>query len=299
MKKIGGALTILSICVLAGCSEQESINDNTEVSYFLENEEDIISKENELINNRLSDRDDSNDMFLRMIKAAGGVDKYHEILETSDQAFIDLFHKEHGVGFKSYENNPENIDMIQSRALNQCVEFLPLVDRNKTHYVNSHSVYIDSSGRPSYARLNFGSYNKKPSTSERNWCTTKVGNYGLSSDHGGHLIAASMDGYPLRGNLAPQNGTLNNSSWKVMENVTKKCITGPARGKYEVWLDYPSNSTVRPSKWNSGITLYSPGTWNKSSNAGFHLKNRSPTWTDKMGVLFTINRLLFSCDRGY
>lgn len=71
------------------------------------------------------------------------------------------------------------------------------------------------------------------------------------TDHGGHLVAASLGGAGGEENLEPQLGALNQGKWKVMENDLRRCLEDGGN----VWMDvstYREEDSLRPHTWLAG-----------------------------------------------
>lgn len=309
--KLGFCLSFLLAPTLAFSDKGDESSNSVAETAYAENLEKAQKRESEEIEEHLRDNNPSDDNFYRMIKDVGGFDAYIEMLETNDNAWIDLFHKKYNIKVKrgifeeqSYETDSgmtENTRATVTRGV-PCPNYLPSSVRNTVQYLTINgqvvqTAHIDDKGRPDWAMKMFGSY-ETPETGNRNdYCQRRVGNMGVPDDEGGHLIADVLGGYGGRENLAPQNGELNRGPWKEIERVVRKCSAAAERVEYRVDLKYDAQA-LRPSVWEAHIHLLPPvppaavhsdtssraTAFSEPPNYGFHLNNTTPTAEDLHGV---------------
>ncbi|QXJ25905.1 DNA/RNA non-specific endonuclease [Actinomadura graeca] len=127
------------------------------------------------------------------------------------------------------------------------------IEKNHTYKANGYSFRTDGQGRPERA----DAFNLKVVPAGRDTCAKKVGQMGGAGYHGGHLIAASLNGVDMRYNLVPQNGTLNTGFYNhQVEGGTRKCIAnGGQIPRYVVNAVYPTGTTgIIPDRFVLSIT---------------------------------------------
>lgn len=257
MKKLGFyAVSLLVLVGLASCSQQNAevipAPDTrlSESASYAFGEEAVAALEAELITEGLQDEDTSNDDFLRMLQEIGGSSKFGELLTTLNDKEMETFLEQYGIGFSSSLPGEEQSNELTPQRITDCVQYFPRWDRNKTHRVGGHTVYIDGSGRPYWAeRYYIGS--GKPPTTSYNSCQTTVGRWGRSDDDGGHLISAELGGYNKRANIVPQNKDFNRIIWRSAESRVADCVKWQPGDKhrYRVYAIYPDRNSLRPEDW--------------------------------------------------
>jgi len=76
-----------------------------------------------------------------------------------------------------------------------------------------------------------------------------TGKCGEIGDQGGHLIASTLGGAGDRINIVPQAATLNNGTWKAMENQFKAALDAGKKVSIKIEVGYPAGNGVRPNEF--------------------------------------------------
>lgn len=245
--------------LLIGCSTQEDLPLQTQDSFteFVEDETGaMLPAETQAIEVALTDKNPADDGFYQMVKDVGGFAAYSQRLASSDDNTLIQLHKRYGIDFT--RGMPEILlddGGLSPQAISDCVRFLPVTDRNRVFNISGHTIFIDGVGRPGFAELNFGR-NDVLTPAPRTACQTVVGTWGNPGDVGGHLIASALGGYGGRGNLVPQNGIMNNTVWRRLENLVRRCAASSYRGSYLVTPQYADATSVRPSHMQAYLALF-------------------------------------------
>ncbi len=252
------------VLLLSSCSIQEqptaAFNEDTFTNFVADDIGATLPTEMEMVDAALSDANTADDAFYRMVKEVGGFTAYEQKLMELDDTALDQFHKQYGLGFtRGMPGSSLNaFGDIALQAITDCVEFFPASDRNRVFRISGHTVFIDNVGRPGYAKLNFRRNQVIAPNPVRTKCQTDVREWGDPGDVGGHLIPAVLGGYNKRANIVPQNGTMNNSVWRKVENLVRKCVTSRYSGSYTVTPQYADPTSVRPSHLQAYVVLYRP-----------------------------------------
>ncbi|MFT7723217.1 MAG: DNA/RNA non-specific endonuclease [Roseateles sp.] len=202
--------------------------------------------------------------FFRAVKEAGGMEAFLQLVaDDSSDAAKELLAR-HGVGFT--RDMPTGDAMAQrmsaepgvrAQNVSDCIQVYPPADRDKTFAFGSHTVHIDSYGRPGVATWTGGpGIPVGPGT--RTGCQTTVGKWGVAGDVGGHLIPAALGGWGGRANLVPQNGEMNNGPWRTVENVPSKCRLS-RQTTYIVTPKYLTPLDIRPARLDVKLIVHLTG----------------------------------------
>jgi hypothetical protein len=146
--------------------------------------------------------------------------------------------------------------VVQAQETIPCVKYLKKNHRYQSRYIFN----TDGAGRPNTGNAN----NLSIKTAPRSKCEGTVGGWGGKDFHGGHLIAATLNGPSNRANLVPMHKSVNLGAMKVMENIVKSCIRRHPGGatSWHATADYPNGSTVVPDRIR--VTIYTRAAKSKS-----------------------------------
>lgn len=167
-----------------------------------------------------------------------------------------------------------------------CPEIYPSGSRNiKVTSDNGQTYKIDFQGRPSEAYTGIG---KKLDRGGRltDKCRKKLKSIGESGDQAGHLIPREQGGPPIRANLVPQNGNLNQGVWRShFEGAMLKCALNPGiLGYYKVEPLYADHSRLRPDKLKVTMQIHSWGFDPRNERYGeYYVPNAPSDWYDGEG----------------
>lgn len=288
MSTLKSHLTILStIFLLASCTQENpavvpadivdidvanipfpinsgSDGDDYNLQYY-NNNDDIQALEDAQIDAYLNDNNTADDEFYRMLKDVGGMNAYTELLNLGDDEAISDLHDRYLWSYSDMSTPIDNGPTFTSRALQNdfsvrgCEWHIRTADRGYTIKMNDDNfVVIDNVGRPFRSWVDWDLFDNVSAAARDNSCTSKVGNWGVSGDQGGHLVGAELGGWGARANVAPQNGNLNTGKWRSkIEAAGKLCENRRLyrAGKYEAYVLYDNNTTVRPSHFVAQIQL--------------------------------------------
>lgn len=214
---------------------------------------------------QLKDADTSNDALVRLNLAHGGTVGFmrfwDENLDKPEILRQDL--RQHGVG--GADPVPDDGAGVQgsvgAQAITDCLKYFPTEDRGLYNYSLfgvTHYFAIDESGRPALSHLTYPPITARGRQPD---CQFKVGNlFGPpnSTYQGGHLVADALGGYGGRANLVPQNGQLNNTVWKRVENALLSC-----RNLKNGWVNlnvgvsYPDTVSIIPTEFRVNVLIKS------------------------------------------
>ncbi len=206
--------------------------------------------EAEEIARMLEDGNTADDDFLRLVQSVGGYEEYGNLLRTLNTKEAKALHAKFGVGFST---KPPGADAskegLSPQFIGECVKLFPPADRNKAHWMDKwkYAIFIDNAGRPNWANKEW-ELPTIPRDGGRDGCQTTVGKWGIRDDIGGHLVAATLNGYPRRANIVPQNRYFNNSEWRIIENTVKRCVNRSPQTSIRVVAVYTNSSTLRPTQ---------------------------------------------------
>lgn len=213
------------------------------------------NEETAQLNTIINDSNPNDNDLARAILGKNSFTDFDTFLYSASDSDIGLYLNQYGVGYGGdglHTVGDQSIKSLGIDSLTECPQYFPYEYRNKILRVSNQFIGIDAIGRPWYAAKMLGA---RAPTSQRVACQTTVGTWGVAGDVGGHMIASTMDGFPGRANLFPQNGNFNNSPWKVVENSVRRCLSVRKPIVYRVNLTFSGNS-LRPDRVGAAVTTY-------------------------------------------
>jgi YHS domain-containing protein len=156
-----------------------------------------------------------------------------------------------------HDQNVENQNSSLESDGTGCPQYFSSEDWGESFLFDSNKVTLDVVGRP---YISFVISDKPLPTAQRqDYCQRKIGTWGLPDDVGGHLVASSLGGWGGRANIVPQNGVLNNSEWKRIENQVRRCMVAGYITQFTPRAIPPLRSrSLRPDRFLTTISIGEP-----------------------------------------
>jgi hypothetical protein len=211
-----------------------------------------------------ADSDESFSIFLYML---GGAEVYEHLrlsLTPTEWASIhrinSILPREPAVAlsldgkYQPVLNPPVNLHPSTESDGTGCPQYFPKEDWGDSFQFGLNYMVLDVIGRPYFSRVI--SDKLLPPVRRQDGCQSKVGSWGLKTDDGGHLVASKLGGWGGRTNLVPQDGELNNSEWKRVENLVGRCMAAGYITLFQVYAIPPLRSTsLRPERFNASLSI--------------------------------------------